>query len=65
MGADLILHLSSQAVAPVEHCEQQALQRQSRVQGVAHAAHRIEECREPFQGVILALQWDQDAIRRA
>ena len=62
---DLFLDLPREAVPPIEHREQQALECQARIEGLAYAADGVEERAQSLEGVVLALQRDENAVGRA
>ena len=59
---DLFRHLHGQIGAPVEHSQQNAFQRQLRVQRAPHNANRVHQVAETFQSEILALNRNQNAV---
>src|SRR5436190_1682370 len=60
----LVPHLQSEARPPIEHREHDPLDCEPWVQPLAHEFHRLEEVRQTFECIELALQRHQYAIRR-
>src|SRR5437773_455013 len=60
----LVAHLQSEARPPIEHREHDPLDCEPWVQPLAHEFHRLEEVRQTFECIELALQRHQYAIRR-
>jgi hypothetical protein len=61
--ADLVRDVSRQLRPCVEHRQDDALDVELRVQVVADEVEGGKQLGQSFQGVVLALQWDQDGVR--
>ena len=64
MALHLFGHLQRQVGAAVKHGEEHPLHRQSGVEPPLHQAHGGEQVAETFQGVVLALDGDQQGVGR-
>src|SRR5882724_201611 len=62
IAVHLVADLERQARPAIEHREHDALDREARVQALAHEPDGLEKLREPLQGVELALKGHEDAV---
>src|SRR5437016_4767049 len=59
----LVADLDRETRASVEHREHDTLDRETRVQALAHELHGLQQIRQSFERVELALQRHQHAVR--
>src|SRR5512145_2735714 len=64
ISKDLVPDLSGHACAAIEHCENDATDAESRVEAFADELDRLQELREAFERIELALERYQDGIGR-
>src|SRR5262249_10512470 len=64
MLPDVLGDLTRQVRALVEHRQDDALDRERRIEGRAHALDRVHELGEPFQRKVLGLYGNQDRTGR-
>ena len=60
--ADFIRHLLREVVPHIVHGQDNARQPQGGIEPLLDRPHRLEEMREPFEGVVFTLKRDQDRI---
>ena len=64
MLADLVRYLVRESSSTVVHRQQNRAYRQIGVEVSLHQVNRVEQLRQSFQGVVLALNGDQHFARR-
>src|SRR5262249_15417324 len=63
IASSLFLDSTGEQGATVVHSQQYALQGQGRIELLAHQLHDTEQASYALQGIILALQWQEDGMR--
>lgn len=61
-GLQIRHYLIGKVSSFIEHREQNTLDLQSRIRRPADLADRLHQLRDPFEGKVLTLDWNQDTV---